>query len=104
MKKIPFCFKEIFIFCIGYFYLTPIFGSDFSRTIEEIKPSIVGIGTYQKSRSPALNFIGTGFVVGDGKSVITNAHVVSNIIKSENQEYFGVLIKKVTTQTSDLRA
>ncbi|MEO8976220.1 MAG: serine protease, partial [Casimicrobiaceae bacterium] len=32
--------------------------------IARVKPSIVAIGTYQKTRSPAFAFRGTGFAVG----------------------------------------
>ena len=44
--------------------------------IEQIKPSIVVIGTYSKTRSPAFVMRGTGFAVGNGTLVATNAHVV----------------------------
>ncbi len=56
-----------------------------------MKPSIVGIGTYQKTRSPAIRFVGTGFVTGDGLSVITNAHVVPELLDSEKLEQLGVV-------------
>jgi S1-C subfamily serine protease len=69
--------------------------SDLPQTIEKIKPAVVGIGSYQKTRSPAAAFFGTGFVVGDGLSVITNAHVVKNLIvddNSETGEQLGVIV------------
>lgn len=46
-------------------------------SIKQIKPSVVGIAIYApiQSRSPQL--LGTGFVVGNGKYVVTNYHVVS---------------------------
>jgi S1-C subfamily serine protease len=69
-------------------------GAELARTIESVKPSIVGVGTFQKLRSPAVNFVGTGFVVGDGLSVITNAHVVPDFLDSENKETLGVVIGK----------
>jgi S1-C subfamily serine protease len=46
------------------------------ETIDRVKPSIVAVGTFQKTRSPAFLFRGTGFVVGDGTLVATNAHVL----------------------------
>lgn len=54
--------------------------------IERIKPSIVAVGTYQKSRSPRFQFYGTGFAVGDGTLVATNAHVLPAILDAANQE------------------
>lgn len=54
--------------------------------IEQIKPSIVVVGTYEKTRSPAFVMRGTGFVVGDGTLVATNAHVVPESLDSANGE------------------
>jgi S1-C subfamily serine protease len=44
--------------------------------IERIKPSIVAVGTFQATRQPPFRFLGTGFAVGDGTLVATNAHVL----------------------------
>ena len=54
--------------------------------IEQIKPSIVVIGTYSKTRSPAFLMRGTGFIVGNGNLVATNAHVVPEILESDSGE------------------
>jgi len=48
-----------------------------SQTIKAIKPSIVGVGTYLVTRRPPVRLLGTGFVVADGRHVLTNAHVVA---------------------------
>ena len=61
-------------------------------TVAAVKPSIVAIGTYQKTRSPAIRFVGTGFVTGDGLSVVTNAHVVPELLDSEKMEQLGVVV------------
>ena len=50
--------------------------ADLPHTIEAIKPSVVAVGSMDKTRSPAIVFNGTGFVVADGLTIITNAHVV----------------------------
>lgn len=50
--------------------------ADWVETIARIKPSIVVVGTYQKTASPQFAMRGTGFVVGNGNLVATNAHVV----------------------------
>ena len=71
------------------------------ETIERIKPSVVGIGTIQKLRSPPVNFLGTGFVVGDGLHVVTNAHVVPDLLDIANSESYLVITGKAREQ--DLR-
>ena len=62
------------------------------QTVAAIKPSIVGIGTQVQTRSPAIVFSGTGFVVGDGRSVITNAHVVPNQLDGARLEQLGIVV------------
>jgi S1-C subfamily serine protease len=60
-------------------------------TIAKVKPSVVGIGTYDRTRSPAITFIGTGFVSGDGLDVITNAHVVLAAESGVEQRAIGIV-------------
>jgi len=50
--------------------------AELADTIERIKPSIVVVGTYKKTNSPQFVMRGTGFVVGFGNLVATNAHVL----------------------------
>lgn len=63
-------------------------------TIQRIQPSIVGIGTVQKTRRPPAKLVGTGFVVGDGRHVITNAHVIPKEIDAAKLEYLAVFTGK----------
>ena len=58
--------------------------------VQAIKPSVVVIGTYSKTRSPAFLMRGTGFVVGNGNQVATNAHVVPETIDTANGETLAV--------------
>ena len=60
------------------------------QTIEKIKPSVVAIGTVQKTRVPPASFQGTGFVVGNGLYVVTNAHVLPPVLNAENKETLGI--------------
>lgn len=61
-------------------------------TIRQVKPSIVGVGTVQKTRNPPVRLLATGFVVADGRHVITNAHAVPHILDTEGREFLAVLI------------
>lgn len=57
-----------------------------SDTIERVKRSIVAVGTFQQLRSPQFAFRGTGFVVGDGSLIATNAHVLPPKLDSARKE------------------
>ena len=50
--------------------------ADISDAIARVKPSIVIVGSYKSTDSPRFRLRGTGFVVGDGNLVVTNAHVL----------------------------
>lgn len=54
----------------------PAVAADYVAAIAGIAPSVVAVGTYADNRSPRVRMTGTGFVVADGRHVITNAHVV----------------------------
>lgn len=60
---------------LSAFLASPSF-AEIADTIERIKPSIVVVGTYKKTSSPQFVLRGTGFIVGNGNLVATNAHVV----------------------------
>jgi serine protease Do len=65
--------------------------ADLPDTIERNKVSVVAIGTYDKSRSPPLFYRGTGFVVGGGTLVATNAHVLPDPAKTGSNESLVVI-------------
>lgn len=44
-------------------------------TVDRVKPSVVLVGTYSATDNPRFRYVGTGFVVGGGLRVVTNAHV-----------------------------
>lgn len=52
-----------------------VWATPLADTVARIRPSIVLIGTYRATDSPRFRFLGTGFVVGKGTHIITNAHV-----------------------------
>lgn len=66
--------------------------ADLVTTLPQIKPSVVAVGTYQRTRSPAFQFRGTGFVVGDGRLIATNAHVLPEAVVADKLETLVVLV------------
>jgi S1-C subfamily serine protease len=62
--------------------------ADITRTIFQVKPSVLIVGTYRATGSPRFNLRGTGFIVSDGKPfgsnfLITNAHVLMQTTEEE---------------------
>lgn len=64
---------------------------DLPRTVVRVKPSVIGVGTMLKTRQPAVVFVGTGFAVGDGLSIITNAHVIPDKLDAGRMEELGIV-------------
>jgi S1-C subfamily serine protease len=65
----------LFLLDLALMAPTPALPSSLA-VIERVKGSIVAIGTFQRTRQPQFLFLGTGFAVGDGTLVATNAHVL----------------------------
>lgn len=72
--------------------------SAYVAAIEQVKPSIVAVGTFERLRNPEFRFLGTGFAVGDGSLVATNEHVVAGVLDSEHNETIAIALR-----TSDRR-
>ena len=61
-------------------------------TIERVKRSVVAVGTFQRTRTPAFQFMGTGFAIGDGMHIATNFHVLPALVNTEQREALVVLL------------
>lgn len=82
--------------------------------LPRIKPAIVAVGTFMPTRNPRAIFLGTGFAIGDGRQIITNAHVVTKDLDVDHLERYAVFYRqdqnermviadlKVTDQEHDL--
>ena len=69
------------------FLLTPgIAFSGLPDLIQRVKPSIVAIGTFDRTRSPAFVMRGSGFAVASGNLVATNAHVIPPSVAASGNE------------------
>ena len=66
--------------------------ADRMDTIDRVKGSVVAVGTFVRTRSPQFEFRGTGFAVGDGSLIVTNAHVLPAMVDPANMEVLAVLI------------
>lgn len=75
--------------------LAPTFSpaAELADTIERVKPAVVVVGTYARLRSPPFVMRGTGFAVGDGTLIATNAHVVPELTGEDAQAELAVLVR-----------
>lgn len=73
--------------------IAPASAEELIKTIDDIKPSVVGIGSLQQTRGPAIGFVGTGFVIDDGLTVVTAAHVINDLVNSGQSTTLGVLVR-----------
>jgi S1-C subfamily serine protease len=62
------------------------------NTIERVKGSVVAVGTFERTRAPAFQFRATGFAVGDGSLIATNAHALPAVLDSERREMLVIAI------------
>ena len=66
-------------FLVGLLALPWAWAGGLADTVTKIKPSIVIVGTYKATNNPRFQLRGTGFVVGHGNQVVTNAHVLPDV-------------------------
>lgn len=81
--------------------------ADVAATLVRVKPSVVGVGTYHPTRSPRAALTGTGFVVGDGKHVVSCAHIFTRELDSEKKETWAILTgrdRQVTVRSATIVA
>ena len=83
----------ISVWCFLSFLFTPFASfASLPDIIDKIKPSVVGVGTLQKMRRPPAQLMGSGFVVADGRHIITNSHVIPEELDVNKQEELAVFI------------
>lgn len=64
------------IFLLAALPLAGLARADLPALVVATRPSVLPVGIYDPLGSPRFGFRGSGFVVGDGSLVITNAHVL----------------------------
>jgi serine protease Do len=62
-------------------------------TIARVKASVVAVGTFERLRNPPFSFAGTGFAVGTGLHIATNAHVLPKQLASERNELLAIALR-----------
>lgn len=72
----------------------PVAAASLVETIKQVKPSIVGVGTYQEITRPPSKLLGTGFLVIDNRHIITNSHVLPKSLQVSRREYYCIFVGK----------
>ena len=88
----PLSFVAVAVVLVGASLTAGRAQADNSLTIERVKPSVVAVGTYERTRTPQFQFLGTGFAVGDGTLIATNSHVLPKLLDPGRQEILAIMI------------
>ncbi|WAC71923.1 serine protease [Roseateles sp. SL47] len=51
--------------------------------IDKSRQAVVAVGTFSATDNPRFGFRGTGFMVGDGKTIVTCSHVIPNPLEKD---------------------
>jgi S1-C subfamily serine protease len=81
--------------------------AEFVDVVAKIKPSVVGIGIHTPTSRPQNVLHGTGFVIGDGHYIVTNAHVLPTELDDSLLQKMAVFIgqgKQATVRQAEIVA
>ncbi len=74
-------------------FLPRIAWSGLPETLENVRRSVVPIGYFKATNNPRFGFRGTGFVVGTGLWIATNAHVLMPTVEEDREAALVALIQ-----------
>lgn len=81
--------------------------ADLADTVEKIKPAVVGIGVHTPSGRQQNSLNGSGFVIGNGRYVVTNFHVLPKELDENILQQMAVFTgsgKAAKVRTADIVA
>jgi len=73
-------------------FFIPQVKADFVDVVANIKPSVVGIGIHTPTSRPQNILRGTGFVIGNGRYIVTNEHVLPDFLNDDLLQQMAVFI------------
>lgn len=62
----------------------------FPAVVAQLRPSVAVVGSYHFQDTPTAAYFGTGFVVDDGLTLVTNAHVLDMIAEAKRDKHLRV--------------
>ena len=90
--------KAFLLALITYLGLTSsLVAETFPDIIDRVRPSVVGVGIVRppkrlNAKSPPFSYLGTGFAVDDGLTIVTNHHVIPKALDSKQQESLAIFV------------
>ncbi len=99
LKKLP------ILWVIVVLLLSANAKAEFVDVVAKIKPSVVGVGIYTPTSRPNNILRGTGFVIGDGHYVVTNAHVLPTELDESLLQKMAVFVgsgKQATVRHAEI--
>ncbi len=84
--------KKIKLLSVILFFCNTPANANFVEVVAKIKPSVVGIGIHTPTSQPQNILRGTGFVIGNGHYIVTNAHVLPTILDDQLLQKMAVFI------------
>jgi len=84
--------KKLFVILVSVLLLSLNAQAEFIDVVAKVKPSVVGIGIHTPTSRPQNILRGTGFVIGDGHLVVTNAHVLPTELDESLLQKMAVFI------------
>ena len=69
----------------------------FPDIIDRVRPAVVGVGIVRPAKrlnasGPPVIYLGTGFAVEDGLTIVTNYHVIHKELNSKQQESLAIFV------------
>lgn len=97
---------------LGVLVMPSARGASLPDVVDKVRPSIVAVGTAYPPRQPnrkgdPVTYRGTGFVVGNGLQIVTNAHVLPDKLDTGNNQTIAVFSgrgAKATVQSATIVA
>lgn len=80
------------LLCVLLLLTCRSYAHDITAVVSKVKPSVVGIGTYDPLGAPRTQLKGTGFVIADGSMIVTNYHVIAEEPAAESRQKRVVLL------------
>lgn len=78
-------------YAVPAFFARGAGAAELPAIVAAAKPSIVAIGAHAPLQNPRFRFLGSGFVVADGRRAVTCAHVIP-VVDPEKRESIAVAI------------